>query len=117
MRTAKTATQKTVAVGSAVAHKGQRKGPQPAKYLDPKTGAKWSGRGPAPAWLAEATDRPKFLIANAATVETETGATRKDGKSKSSAKSSAVAKKTIEKKATSTKAAAKKIVTAKAPAK
>ena len=36
VRTAKTATKKTVAVGSAVALKGQRKGPQPAKYLDPK---------------------------------------------------------------------------------
>jgi hypothetical protein len=104
-------------LGSAVAHKGQRKGPQPAKYLDPKTGAKWSGRGPAPAWLAAAKDRSKFLIVNAATVATETSATSKAGKSKSSAATSgAVAKKTVEKKATSTKGAAEKIVTAKAPA-
>lgn len=116
VRTAKTATKKTVAVGSAVTRKGQRKGPQPAKYLDPKTGAKWSGRGPAPAWLAAAKDRSKFLIVNAATVATETGATSKAGKSKSSAKSGAVAKKTVEKKATSTKGAAEKIVTVKAPA-
>jgi DNA-binding protein H-NS len=117
VRTAKTATKKTVAVGGAVAHKGQRKGPQPAKYLDPKTGAKWSGRGPAPAWLAAAKDRSKFLIASAATVATETGATSKAGKSKSSAKSGAVAKKTAEKKAKSTTGAGEKIVTAKAPAK
>ena len=39
------------------------RGPQPAKYRDPKTGATWSGRGPAPAWLAGTKDRTKFLIA------------------------------------------------------
>lgn len=33
----------------------------PAKYLDPKTGATWSGRGRAPAWLGK--NRNKFLIA------------------------------------------------------
>jgi DNA-binding protein H-NS len=33
----------------------------PPKYLDPKTGKTWSGRGRAPAWLG---DNPKrFLIA------------------------------------------------------
>jgi DNA-binding protein H-NS len=41
------------------------RGPQPAKYRDPKTGATWSGRGPAPAWLAVAKDRSRFLIAGA----------------------------------------------------
>lgn len=29
------------------------RGPQPALYRDPKTGATWSGRGRAPAWLAD----------------------------------------------------------------
>jgi DNA-binding protein H-NS len=38
------------------------RGPQPAKYRDPKTGAEWSGRGKAPSWLAIAKDRTKFLI-------------------------------------------------------
>jgi DNA-binding protein H-NS len=38
------------------------RGPQPAKYRDPESGATWSGRGPAPAWLANAKDRTKFLI-------------------------------------------------------
>ncbi|RDU97499.1 H-NS family nucleoid-associated regulatory protein [Trinickia dinghuensis] len=38
------------------------KGQQPAKYADPKSGATWSGRGRAPAWLAAAKDRTKFLI-------------------------------------------------------
>lgn len=33
----------------------------PPKYLDPKTGATWSGRGRAPAWLGEYPNR--FLIA------------------------------------------------------
>lgn len=33
-----------------------------AKYQDPKTGATWSGRGRAPAWIANAKDRNKFLI-------------------------------------------------------
>ncbi len=38
------------------------RGPQPAKYRNPKTGATWSGRGRAPAWMASARDRTKFLI-------------------------------------------------------
>lgn len=41
------------------------RGAQAPKYLDPKTGATWSGRGRAPAWLAGAKDRAKFLIAGA----------------------------------------------------
>ncbi|QGZ57253.1 H-NS family nucleoid-associated regulatory protein [Paraburkholderia acidiphila] len=41
------------------------RGPQPPKYRDPKTGATWSGRGTAPAWLAGAKDRSKFLIEKA----------------------------------------------------
>lgn len=39
---------------------------QPEKYRDPKSGATWSGRGRAPAWLAGANDRSKFLIDGAA---------------------------------------------------
>ncbi|CAJ0720885.1 DNA-binding protein Bv3F [Ralstonia edaphis] len=31
-----------------------------AKYMDPKTGATWSGRGRAPAWIGKNRDR--FLI-------------------------------------------------------
>ncbi|MFM0629343.1 H-NS histone family protein [Paraburkholderia xenovorans] len=44
------------------AGKGQPKGPQPALYRDPKSGAIWSGRGRAPGWLASVKDRNKFLI-------------------------------------------------------
>ena len=32
----------------------------PAKYMDPKTGKTWSGRGRAPAWLGKRPER--FLI-------------------------------------------------------
>jgi len=32
----------------------------PPKYMDPKTGATWSGRGRAPAWLGK--NRARFLI-------------------------------------------------------
>ncbi|MDF3881856.1 H-NS histone family protein [Cupriavidus basilensis] len=35
----------------------------PPKYQDPKTGATWSGRGRAPAWIGK--NRDKFLIAEA----------------------------------------------------
>lgn len=32
------------------------------KYRDPKTGATWSGKGRAPAWIANARNRDLFLI-------------------------------------------------------
>jgi len=38
-------------VVGATSNEGQPKGPQPATYRDPKAGATWSGRGPAPTWL------------------------------------------------------------------
>jgi DNA-binding protein H-NS len=38
----------------------RKTGGLPAKYRDPKTGATWSGRGRAPAWLGKR--REKFLI-------------------------------------------------------
>ncbi|MDR6376116.1 H-NS family nucleoid-associated regulatory protein [Paraburkholderia caledonica] len=51
------------------------RGPQPALYADPKTGATWSGRGRAPAWIAGAKDRSKFLIAGATELKGEPKAT------------------------------------------
>ncbi|WP_321797480.1 H-NS family nucleoid-associated regulatory protein [Caballeronia sp. J97] len=36
-----------------------------AKYLDPKTGATWTGRGRPPAWIANAKDRSEFLVERA----------------------------------------------------
>lgn len=62
----KTAKAKSKAKAASTAaprtRKGPPKGKQPAKYLNPETGATWSGRGPAPAWLAAADDRSTFLI-------------------------------------------------------
>ncbi|WP_408525975.1 H-NS family nucleoid-associated regulatory protein [Paraburkholderia fungorum] len=57
---AKTAARKSAASAGASGRKGQRKGPQPALYRDPKSGATWSGRGRAPAWLG--ANRSRFLI-------------------------------------------------------
>ncbi|QCP52470.1 histidine biosynthesis protein HisIE [Trinickia violacea] len=101
---AKTAVKKTAskAVGSG-AGKGQPKGPQPALYRDPKSGATWSGRGPAPAWLAGAKDRTAFLIAGAA--------------NEAATSSSAVTKKTPAKKVGAKKAVTKAAVAKKGPAK
>jgi DNA-binding protein H-NS len=39
-----------------------RKRANAARYLDPKTGATWTGHGRAPAWIANAKDRSKYLI-------------------------------------------------------
>jgi DNA-binding protein H-NS len=79
------------------------RGPQPAMYRDPKTGATWSGRGRAPAWLAGAKDRTKFLIAGAPN-ETAAGA-------------GMASKKTPAKKVGTKKAASKAAVAEKVPAK
>lgn len=53
---------KAASTAASRTRKGPPKGKQPAKYLNPETGATWSGRGPAPAWLATASDRSEFLI-------------------------------------------------------
>ena len=85
------------------------KGPQPAMYVDPKSGATWSGRGRAPAWIATAKDRTKFLIA---------GANQAVGKENStSAKKAAPAKNAASRKASpAKKAATRKAVSKRAPA-
>ncbi|MEM5389962.1 H-NS family nucleoid-associated regulatory protein [Paraburkholderia phymatum] len=105
------------------------RGPQPAKYRDPKTGATWSGRGPAPAWLAGAKDRTAFLIAGASegAVAPKTATAKKAPPSvkktaaKKAARKKAVAKKgavkeaeAVAKKVQAEKAAAKKAVAKKA---
>ncbi|MFM0140097.1 H-NS family nucleoid-associated regulatory protein [Caballeronia grimmiae] len=96
------------AVGTKTAKPGNyRRGPQPALYRDPKSGATWSGRGKAPAWLAGAKDRTKFLI---------DGAAAKAADAKQSAPKAATAKKAGAKKATaavSTKKSAAKKAAAK----
>jgi DNA-binding protein H-NS len=64
--TSNKARKKASSTAAAPARRGQPKGKQPAKYRNPETGATWSGRGPAPAWLAAEKDRSKFLIDGAA---------------------------------------------------
>jgi DNA-binding protein H-NS len=102
---------KTAATPVAKRGKGQPKGAQPPKYLDPKTGATWSGRGPAPAWLAAVKDRSKFLIDGASTAAAPKAAkaAAKSGQAKATA--SAVGKKTTAKKAVAKKATRKTAVT------
>jgi DNA-binding protein H-NS len=82
------------------------RGPQPAKYQDPKSGSTWSGRGRAPRWIAGAKDLTKFLIAEAGVVAKT--------KPKAATKSVAGRKAT---KATSTKAALVKSAATKGAAK
>ncbi|CAG9233097.1 Histone family protein nucleoid-structuring protein H-NS [Paraburkholderia caribensis] len=90
------------------------RGPQPAKYRNPKTGATWSGRGPAPAWLAGTNDRTKFLIAGTGTdtavaksaVAVTKAQATKTATKKVAAKQSGVAAKKVSAK----KVAAKKVV-------
>ncbi|MCC8393046.1 H-NS histone family protein [Paraburkholderia sp. MMS20-SJTR3] len=114
------ASEAKAAVAPASRGKGQPKGAQPPKYLNPKTGATWSGRGPAPAWLATVKDRSKFLIDGAAASASAKPAA-KAGKAKatagavgrkSAAKKAGATRKTAAKKATpaSRKAAVKKTV-------
>ena len=93
------------------------RGVQPAMYVDPKTGATWSGRGRAPAWIADAKDRNKFLIAGT----TEDAAEPKTTvvKKAAVAEKKAVAKKVATKKAVAKKSIGERISAAmkKAPAK
>jgi DNA-binding protein H-NS len=101
-------------VAQAKGGKGQPKGAQPAKYLNPKTGATWSGRGPAPAWLATVRDRTKFLIEGAAAkTKVAKKAATKASKAKSAASSGVVSKKAAAKKVVAKKAAVSRKTAAK----
>ncbi|HKR38961.1 MAG TPA: H-NS family nucleoid-associated regulatory protein [Paraburkholderia sp.] len=95
------------------------RGPQPPKYRDPKTGATWSGRGIAPAWLAGAKDRSKFLIEKAepAAKTAKAPAAKKAAVKKNAATKKAAVKKVSAKAAASParKAAPKNGAAAKSP--
>ncbi|MFM0543719.1 H-NS family nucleoid-associated regulatory protein [Paraburkholderia strydomiana] len=99
--TVKKAASKSV---GATAGKGQPKGAQPVLYRDPKSGATWSGRGRAPAWLAGAKDRSEFLIGGAAAVGDAKPAVKK-----AVAKKAPMAKKTAAKKAPAKKTPRKSV--------
>lgn len=94
------------------------RGPQAAKYRDPQSGATWSGRGRAPAWLADAKDRTAFLIDGAGEGDAETKvAAAKKGAGKKVATKKVASKKVASKKAAAKKGAAKTVATKKVAAK
>lgn len=103
------------------AHKAKQgnyvRGPQAPKYRDPASGATWSGRGPAPAWLASAKDRTRFLIADgaASSAPAKKSAVKKSASTRTSAKKTTAAKKSAAKKATAAakRAPARKTAAAK----
>ena len=110
-RAAPAAATKAKVVGNYV------RGPQPAKYRDPKSGATWSGRGRAPEWLASAKDRSRFLIEGEGAVASEPTSASKASKPKFVGKGGAVAKKAATKKTAATKSPAfKKAASEKGPA-
>jgi DNA-binding protein H-NS len=93
------------------------RGPQPAKYRDPKSGATWSGRGQAPEWLTAARDRTRFLIEGEGAVASEPTSANKASKPKFVGKGGVVAKKAATKKTAATKSPAfKKDASKKGPA-
>ncbi|MGF6976537.1 DNA-binding protein H-NS [Paraburkholderia sp. JPY465] len=111
--TKKPATKKPAKAGDYV------RGPQPAVFADPKTGTTWSGRGRAPAWMADAKDRSKFLIAEAGAGKAEPKAVAADKASakkvivkRATAKTTMSAKTSASKKAPVKKGTAKKAVPA-----
>ncbi|WP_322050591.1 H-NS family nucleoid-associated regulatory protein [Paraburkholderia bannensis] len=104
----------SVAVKATPKKGNYARGPQPALYQDPKSGATWSGRGRAPAWIANAKDRTRFLIASQDTTAAESKPAKKSAvvkKPVAAKKAGAVAKKA----ASSAKAPAKKAAQKKAP--
>lgn len=88
-------------------------GSLPPLYRDPKTGATWSGRGRAPAWLVNVKDRSKFLVAKAdvTAAEPTAKATKKRAAAKKVSSKKVAAKKGIP---VAKKEAAKKPVAKKA---
>jgi DNA-binding protein H-NS len=99
---------KTVGTTSAKTRirKVQSNGALPAKYQDPKSGATWSGRGPAPKWLASAKDRTKFLIEQTSAATSDAPAARKSSTSKGASKVRAASKKVGAKKTAASKKSA-----------
>lgn len=93
------------------------RGSQPPKYRDPKSGATWSGRGRAPAWLAGAKDPSKFLIE--AADDAGSAAKPKTSKKTVASRKVAVKKATTAKKTAVKKPEARRAIEAskKAPAK
>lgn len=99
MLTSATSAKKSAKAGNYV------RGPQPARYRDPKTGATWSGRARAPAWIANAKDRSKFLI-DGVTAGDKNPVVKNPVANKAAVKKDPTAKKAAAKKSASGKASA-----------
>ncbi|REG49632.1 DNA-binding protein H-NS [Paraburkholderia sp. BL6669N2] len=110
----KSETRKSAVATRPIARKGQLKGPQPAMYRDPKSGATWSGRGRAPAWLG--TNRAKFLITDAGVAAVEEGDATAAAQPQALVAAKEVRAKVATKKAVAKKVAAKKSAISKASA-
>jgi DNA-binding protein H-NS len=95
------------------------RGPQAPKYRDPESGATWSGRGKAPAWLASVKDRTTYLIDKLTdgAVASDAAAPAKKGAAKKVATKKVGAKKAAAKKVASKKVASKKVAAKKAASK
>ncbi len=109
---AKRRGRKPAATGARAAAKAPRSSVRHVapKYADPKTGATWTGRGRAPAWIRDVKDRSKFLI--------EAGAKTNDAGAKAASAKKVDAKHVVVKKAAKTAVATKKAArAAAAPAK
>jgi DNA-binding protein H-NS len=110
------------AVATKSAGSKKVKGPKakrPAKYVDPKTGATWSGLGRIPAWIAKAKNRDAFLIDSPAAAEISSAipgakSSAKPGTSKKVRKVAGVAK-TARKEAVKKSAPASKSTSVKKP--
>jgi len=104
-------SRKSAGAANGVVQTRQPKGTQPAMYIDRKTGATWSGRGRAPAWLAKAKDRTRFLINPA--VSTDATGSKEEVTPKAIRKNAVAAKKVAQKKVATVKKAVVKSVPAK----
>jgi len=87
------------------------------KYADPKSGATWSGRGRAPAWIKDVKDRSRFLIdgnaagakaASSGKAAVKRAAAKKTGKASAARKAAPAQKRAARKTAAPRKVAAKK---------
>ena len=116
-----TASKKAAGAKTAKASKAS-KSKKPAKYMDPKSGATWSGLGRIPAWIAKAKNRDAFLIGKptAAEAPKATSAAKSPGNragAKVTAKAARAASKVTRKKsAVAKKAAPAKKAAASGPA-
>lgn len=106
---AKTRGPKAGASRAAAKAKGMTAtGKLPAKYLNPQTGATWSGYARPPAWIKEAKDRSVFLIDKAAAGAEQT---KKSGPKKTAVvKKTEAAKRTVQRKTVAKHAVARKKV-------